>query len=133
MKARILLQLAVRALNEIVNTRSIPGVPGAPEPFNKEFTSYQLAAAIDKHLAETKPKMRDSYRTTLKQLFVVGHMWGGGKGSHTYDVSLRADMDTPTTLRAAKLIAGDFESLESATLVTTVREIEETVTRTPLT
>lgn len=76
---------------------------------------------------------RDRYSTTTKQLLVVGRMWGGGKGSHTYDVSLRAVMDIPTTLRGANLLAGDFESLESATLVTTEREIDETITRTPLT
>lgn len=54
LNSRLLLQLAERALNEITNQRGIPGLPGAPAPFADQFSSYELAAAVGKHLRENQ-------------------------------------------------------------------------------
>lgn len=52
MTSKQLLQLAVRALNEIPNRKGIPGLGGElfPPPFSDVFSTYDLAHAIDLHL-----------------------------------------------------------------------------------
>lgn len=54
MTSKLLLRLAERALNEIPNRRGIPGLDGddVPHPFNGMFSSYDLVAAIGRHLKE---------------------------------------------------------------------------------
>lgn len=56
MTSRTIIKLALRALNEIKNHRGIAGLdePDIPHPFNGMFSSYDLAAAIDKHLKATQ-------------------------------------------------------------------------------
>lgn len=49
-----LLKICQRALNEIVNQHGLTGRAEWPEPFNGVFTSYDLAAAVDRHLATNK-------------------------------------------------------------------------------
>ena len=57
------------------------------------------------------------------QLRVEGHLWGGGFSNYLYPVRT----GVPKTLAQAKRLAGDFESLSSATLVVTTvtRSVEE--------
>ena len=63
------------------------------------------------------------YIETTRQLHVTGYLWGGGKGLYNYTVKDPA----PTTLIEANKIAGDFESLITAKIITIHREVTETV------
>ncbi len=68
----------------------------------------------------------NKYTTTETVLRVVGHLWGGGQCDHEY--SLR-DRPEPKTLAEAKRIAGDFESLSKAVVISTKRTITEQTTQ----
>lgn len=54
MTTRLLLKLALRALNEIPDRRNISGLPEATGKFSGLFSSYDLAAEIDRHFKETQ-------------------------------------------------------------------------------
>jgi hypothetical protein len=69
---------------------------------------------------------KDTYTTTQKVLKVKGFTWGGFKAEHEY--TLKSSDKAPTTLLEAKRLAGDFESLDSATVVIITKEIKETTT-----
>lgn len=66
------------------------------------------------------------YNTKSITLHVEGWIWQGQKCRHRYPIPERQEV--PTTLDEARRIAGDFESLTKAKVVTTFREIKETVT-----
>lgn len=52
MTSTLLLTLTERALNEMPNRANIPGLPDAPAPFDKPFSSYDLVAAVRRHLRD---------------------------------------------------------------------------------
>lgn len=49
-----LLQICQRALNDIPNQRNLTGRAEFPPPFDWEFSSYDLAAEVDRHLKRVK-------------------------------------------------------------------------------
>ena len=53
---------------------------------------------------------------TTRTLMVEGRTWSGAEGTHEYPLKEGQD---PTTLAEAKQIAGDFEFLTHAKVVTT--------------
>ena len=69
---------------------------------------------------------KDAYTITQRVLKVKGFTWGGNEAEHEYRLGI--DDTEPTTLLEAERIAGDFESLDSATVVTVTKEIKETKT-----
>jgi len=68
---------------------------------------------------------RQTYGTLTCELEVEGTLWGTGKVKHVYDM---AGKQIPANLKEAKKIAGDFESLDRATLITTAKKIKATTT-----
>lgn len=73
------------------------------------------------------------YTKNETKLRVVGTLWSGARARYDYLIITEGpEKKIPTNLAAAKAIAEDFESLESATLVNTVRFVTETVTNTKL-
>lgn len=71
----------------------------------------------------------ETYTTIRRVLRVRGFIWSGGKCEHEYPLN---DSQQPDTLQDAKRIAGDFESLTSATIETVEREVKKTTTRKTL-
>lgn len=70
--------------------------------------------------------MKTNYITEGSSLHVKGRIWQGQKAEHEYPLNNLGTI--PTTLAQAKSMAGDFESLESAKVVTVRREVTETKT-----
>ncbi len=69
--------------------------------------------------------MKQSYTTSRTVLHVTGFLWSGPKCSHEY--LIKGDIAFADLAEACRA-TGDFESLTSAKLVTTVKEVTETVT-----
>ena len=67
----------------------------------------------------------NNYIVEIPKLEVKGHTWGGFAAEHSYVLPLNSIH--PKTLAEAKRIAGDFESLTSARIVITTKEVKETV------
>lgn len=67
----------------------------------------------------------NNYILEIPKLEVRGTAWGGFEAEHSY--TLRSNEPYPTTLAEAKRIAGDFQSLSSAKVVITTKEVKETV------
>lgn len=63
-------------------------------------------------------------RQQFRVLRVTGWLWSGAQCDHEYPLD---DSQRVTSLRDAKRIAGDFESLSSAEIITTDRLVVEQV------
>lgn len=76
-------------------------------------------------------KTTRTYRTNRSVLRVTGLLWSGPKTSSEYPLHVigqpKLEGVPPRNLAEARLIAGDFESLTSAKLVTTIYDVAETV------
>lgn len=72
--------------------------------------------------------MRSSYTKRDMQLQVTGQLWGGIHASHSYQLSEKP----PATLDEARKIAGDFQNLDSAIVVTTITNVDEVVVHNQL-
>lgn len=70
--------------------------------------------------------MKHAYTTTRRVLHVTGYLWGGAKANSSY--KLREGQPAPQSLVEAKALVGDFESLDSAKIVTTTQKVQEQVT-----
>lgn len=72
---------------------------------------------------------KNAYTTTQKVLKVKGLAWAGFKAEHEYQLSaVNGKAYEPTTLQEAERLAGDFQRLDSATVVTITKEVKETQT-----
>lgn len=80
--------------------------------------------------------MSETYTTTKKRLHVQGLLWDGSPCEHDYPLHVigRPDLEgvEPKGSDHVKLIAGDFQSIELATLIITEQVITETVTETKI-
>lgn len=77
--------------------------------------------------------MRKQSKSETKTLNVKGFTWGGQEATYSYDLSKAYHrrpglVNPPTTLDEAKKIAGDFESLTSASVVTVKTTLIENTT-----
>ena len=71
-----------------------------------------------------------SQRTVITNtLEVSGKLWSGATCNHTYVLTAKP---LPTTMAEARKLAGDFESLKTAKVITTVQEISEVVSEVSL-
>jgi hypothetical protein len=73
--------------------------------------------------------MERTFTTKTIELHVKGRIWAGSLCEHVYTLT---NGIIPTTLSEAKKIAGDFEFLSKATLVTTTQEVKEKIQHTEL-
>ena len=65
------------------------------------------------------------YETGNSVLRVTGIAWQGFRAKHEYSIPFAFQL---VTMADAKKLAGDFQSLERAEIVTTRKEVKETVT-----
>lgn len=67
---------------------------------------------------------KTNYTGVARTLKVEGQTWGGVEGTHEYNLR---DNPAPTTMKEALYIAGDFQSLTKATIVTISKKVSEEV------